>query len=152
MTDQELKNRVAIVALIVLGVVLSVFTVLFTFALIGHNAATRAGYEAATLQNLKTIAMSEAQYFYTHKRTFGTLAQLCADSGLSTKFSGNPAIVDGYVFTLMLTRKPDGSSRYEITADPQNNSTGSNHFYLDADHDGIRVNADRQAGPTDPFQ
>jgi hypothetical protein len=148
MTDHELKKRVAIAALIVLGV----FAVLFTLAVIGRNKAMHAGYEAAALQNLKTIATVEVQYFNTHKRTFGTLAQLCADSGLSTKFNGNPAIVDGYVFKLMPPPQPAGASWYEITADPQDNSTGKNHFYLDSDDAGIRVNADRQAGPADPFQ
>jgi hypothetical protein len=118
----------------------------------GFRAATRAGYEAATLQNLKTIAAVEAQYFITHKRSFGTSDQLISEQMLNSKFSGNPAVVDGYVFTLSLARKPDGaSSWYKITADPQDESTGRNHFYLDSDEGRIRVNPDGQAGPTDPF-
>ena len=131
--------------------VLSVFGFLVGAAVVGHRAATRAGYEAATLQNLKTIAAVEAQYFHSHNRTFGTVDQLVNELSLSSKFRGHPAVVDGYVFTLTLAPKPDGSSWYKITADPQSESTGTRHFYLDSDDHRLRVNPERQAGPTDPF-
>lgn len=118
----------------------------------GFKAATRAGYEAATAQNLKTIAAIEAQYFNTHNRSFGTFDQLKSEQMLSSKFSGDPIVADGYVFRLSLARKPDGSSSwFKLTADPYDESTGRNHFYLDSDEGRIRVNPDRQAGPADPF-
>src|SRR6476660_9542153 len=110
----------------------------------------RAGYEAATIQNLKTIGANEAQYFITHNRTFGTLDQLIRERELSSKFSGHPAVADGYVFTLSVAPKPDGSSWYKLTADPVAPQSGSNHFYLDSSDDSIRVNPDHQAGPSDP--
>jgi type II secretory pathway pseudopilin PulG len=143
-----------IIALVVIGIcVLFVFGVLVGAAVIGFRAATRAGYEAATVQNLGTIAAVEAQYFYTHNRTFGTFDQLKSAQLISSKFSGNPIVADGYVFTLSVSRKPDGSSSwYKLTADPQDDSTGRKHFYLDSDEGRIRVNSQGQAGPTDPFK
>jgi hypothetical protein len=119
-------------------------------ALIGHRAADRAANEAATIQNLKTVAVVEVQYFNMHKRTFGTFDQLVSEQFLSSRFAGNPTVVDGYVFTLSVIPKSDGSSWYKITVDPQNESQGKHHFYLDSDDDSIHVNSERQAGPADP--
>jgi hypothetical protein len=118
-------------------------------AVVGYKAATRAGNEAATIQNLKTIAAAEVQYFNDHNRTFATFDQLVTAEMLSRKFDGRPTIADGYVFELTVTPKPDGSSWYKITVDPQDKSTGANHFYLDSDDHRIHVNAERQAGPAD---
>ena len=127
-----------------------VLGVLGRAAVMGWKAATRSGNEAATIQNLKSIAAFEVQYFNTHKRTFGTLDQLVKEQFLSSKFAGDPAITDGYVFNLSVTPKADGTSWYKITADPQNESAGTNHFYLDADDSSIHVNSEHQAGPGDP--
>jgi hypothetical protein len=77
---------------------------------------------------------------------------LTSEQLLSGKFTRGPAVVDGYVFTLSLSRKPDGSSSwYKLTADPYDESTGRNHFYLDSDEGRIRVNPEHQASPADPF-
>jgi len=142
-----------IIAVVVVGIcVLFVLGVVVGAAVVGWKAATRAGNEAATLQNLRTIAAVEAQYFNNHNRKFATLDQLVSEQLLSAKFRGDPAVADGYVFTLSLSRKPDGSSSwYKLTADPQDESTGRNHFYLDSDEGGIRMNPEGQAGPTDPL-
>jgi hypothetical protein len=146
------RTQKIVIALVVIGIcALSFLGFLCGAAAMGWRAATRAGNEAATLQNLKTIAAVEAQYFLTHNRTFGTLDQLMSEQSLSSKFSRHPAVADGYVFTLSLSGKPDGSSSwYKLTADPQSESTGRNHFYIDSDEERIRVNPERQAGPTDP--
>jgi type II secretory pathway pseudopilin PulG len=151
MTNRATKITIAIV--VVIGIcVLFVFGILAGAAVTGYRAATRAGNEAATVQNLKTIAAFEIQYFNTHDRTFGTLDQLQSEQLLSRKFSGNPIVADGYVITLSLARKPDGSSIwFKLTADPHDESTGRNHFYFDSDETRIRVNPKRQAGPTDPI-
>jgi Tfp pilus assembly protein PilE len=140
-----------IVAVAVIGVCgLFVFGVLAGAAVVGYRKAIQVGNGTATLQNIKTIAAVEFQYFNTHNRTFGTMEQLIHEQQLSSKFSGHPAVADGYVFTLTLASKSDGSSWYKITADPQDQSSGTNHFYLDSDDHLIRVNAERQAGPSDP--
>lgn len=118
-----------------------------------HQAVDRAGNEAATMQNLKSIAACEAQYFISHNRTFGTFDQLVAEQMLSSKFSGNPVTADGYVLVLVVTPKTAKlDSSFAISADPQNSSSGKQHFYLDSGTERIHVNSDRQAGPEDPVQ
>ena len=148
-----MTNRVRniIIALVVVAIcALFAFGIMVGAAVVGYRAAIRSGNEAATIQNIKTIAATEAQYFYTHNRTFGTLDQLIKEQELSQKFGGHPTVADGYVFSLTVAAKPDGSSGYKITADPLNPESGTNHFYLDSDDQRIHVNGERQAGPTDP--
>src|SRR6266513_1013098 len=133
-----------------IGAGVAVFAVLglvVVFAIViavrGYQAEERAGNEAATIQNLKTISAVEAQYFLTHNRTFATLDQLMKEGMLSSKFAKSPAVADGYVLTLSLTLKPSGpGSSYTLTADPVDSSTGHNHFYLDSSSNEIHVNAD----------
>jgi hypothetical protein len=132
--------------------VLAVIVVLSNLAVVGRMMAMRVDSEAPTLQYLRTIATVEVHYFNTHKRTFGTLDELVRDQGLSSQFNGHPAVADGYVFTLTLATKPNGSSAYKVTADPQDKTSGTNHFYIDSDDQSIHVNAERQAGPADPLQ
>jgi hypothetical protein len=145
------RNIIIIAAAVVVLGGLFVLGVIAGAGVVGYRAAMRAGFEAATVQNLKTIAAVEAQYFVTHNRTFGTLDQLIKEQELSRKFSGDPAVADGYIFTLSITPQPDGSSGYKINADPQSEASGAKHFYLDSSDNRIRVNPDRQAGPSDPF-
>lgn len=121
-------------------------------AVLGWRAATHAGNEAATIQNLKTIAAVEVQYFNTHNRTYGAFDQLMREQFLSTKFAGHPAVADGYVVDLLVSQKPDGASSYRITADPQDDSKGTNHFYLDSDDPTVRFNSQRRASRADPVQ
>lgn len=145
------RAKKVVIALSVVGVcVLFVLGLMAGAAVVAWRAAVRSGNEAATLQNLKTIAAVEAQYFHTNSRTYGTLDQLISKQFLSSKFAGHPTVADGYVFTLSITRKPDGAAWYKLTADPHDKSEGTNHFYLDSDNDGIHVNSARQAGPKDP--
>ena len=150
MTARE--KKIIIAAVVVVVCVPLVFAgVMVGAAVVGYRSAMRAGYEAATIQNLKTIEAVEARYFITHNRTFGTLDQLIKEQELSRKFSGHPAVADGYVFTLSLALQPNGSSSYKLTADPEPGLSGAHHFYVDSNEDRIRVNPDHQAGPNDPF-
>ena len=150
MTARTKKIIIAVTVTVVIGALFFI-GVMTGAAVVGWRAATRAGNEAATIQNLKTIAVVEVEYFNTHKRTFGTFDQLRGEQFLGQKFANYPSAVDGYVFTLSVTRKSDGSSWYKITADRQEESQGTNHFYLDSDNAGIRFNSERRAGPGDPF-
>ena len=147
------RAQTIIIAVVVIAVcMLLVLGVLGGAAVVGWRAAVRAGNEAATIQNLKTIAVVEVQYYNTHNRTFGTLDQLTSEQFLSSKFAGQPTLADGYVFTLSVVRKLDSSaSWYKITADPQDESQGTKHFYLDSNDGRIHVNSERQAGPDDPL-
>jgi prepilin-type N-terminal cleavage/methylation domain-containing protein len=51
--------------LIELMIVIAIIGILIGAAVVGWRAATRAGNEAATLQNLKTIAAVQMQYYST---------------------------------------------------------------------------------------
>jgi prepilin-type N-terminal cleavage/methylation domain-containing protein len=136
--------------LIELMIVIAIIGILIGAAVIGFKAAQKAGNEAATLQDLKTIAAIEIQYYNTHNRTFGTFEQMVQEKLLSTKFSGNPPIVDGYIFTLKVVPKSATlPTSYTLNADPQTDNTGKNHFYLDSSDGSIHVNADQPAGPND---
>ena len=144
-------RKIIIIAVTVPSVfVLFVFGVLAGAAVVGYRAAVRAGNEAATLQNIKTIGAVEVQYFNFHNRTYGTLDQLINEQLLSQKFSGHPAVADGYIFTLSVAPKPSGVSWYKLTVDPVDGRSGVNHFYFDSTDLHIRMNPDHQAGPTDP--
>ena len=100
--------KALLIAVVVLLTV-AIIGVLIGGAVIGFKAAQKAGNEAATLQDLKTIAAVEIQYFNTHKRAFGTFDQLIKDMNFDTRFSGNPPVADGYTFTLKLKPKtPSG--------------------------------------------
>src|SRR2546427_2265299 len=74
--------------LIELMIVIAIIGILIGAATIGWKAAQRAGNEAATLQDLKTIAAVQIQFYNTHNRTFGTFDQLIKDGVLDTRFAG----------------------------------------------------------------
>src|SRR5437762_493530 len=136
--------------LIELMIVIAIIGILIGAAVIGFKAAQKAGNEAATLQDLKTIAAVEIQYFNGHNRTFGTFDQLIKDVSFDTRFSGNPAGADGYIFTLKVTPKtPSRPSSYTLNADPQTDATGKNHRYIHSNWRTIHVNPDQPAAPND---
>jgi Tfp pilus assembly protein PilE len=142
---------IAVIAVVLLVVI--VIGVLLGAGVYGWKAAQREGNEAATQQDLKTIAAVEIQYYNTHNRTFGTLDQLIKEGMLSSKFSGNPATADGYIFTLSVRpRTVNQPSSYALNADPQSDTTGKNHFYIDSNSPAIHVNPDRPAGANDPVR
>lgn len=137
--------------LIELMIVIAIIGILIGAAVYGWKAATRAGNEAATQQNLKTIAATQIQYYNTHARTFGTFDQLIKEQMLTSKFAGNPPVADGYVLTLKVTPKTATSSTaYTLNADPQGPGDGTNHFYIDSTDSSIHVNPTQAAGPNDP--
>jgi Tfp pilus assembly protein PilE len=117
----------------------------------GYQNAQRAGNEMAATQDVKTIAVVEIQYYNTHNRTLGTIEQLIKEEMLTSKFSGDRTIIDGYVFTLKVSPKTkDTQSFYSLNADPQNAGTGTNHFYIDSHSSDIHTNEKQPASATDP--
>jgi len=139
--------------LIELMIVIAIIGILIGAAVYGWKTAQKAGNEAATLQNLKTIAAVQIQYYNTHARTFGTFEQLVKEQMLSSKFEGNPPNVDGYVLTMKVTPKTSTApTSYTLNADPQSENSGKNHFYIDSTDGSIHVNLDQPAGPNDAVQ
>jgi prepilin-type N-terminal cleavage/methylation domain-containing protein len=137
--------------LIELMIVIAIIGILIGAAVYGWNAAQKAGNEAATMQDLRTIAAVQIQYYNTHSRSFGTFDQLVKEQMLTSKFDGNPPSVDGYIFTLKVTPKTSGAqTSYTLNADPQTTRSGTNHFYIDSNDSSIHVNAAQPAGPSDP--
>lgn len=141
--------------LIELMIVIAIIGILIGAATIGWRAAVRSGNEAATLQDLKTVASVEIQYYNTHNRSFGTFEEMVKEQMLDTRFNGNPPAVDGYIFTLKVNPKTTSSqTSYTLNADPQQadgiGATGKNHFYIDSEAGTIHVNANQPAGPNDP--
>src|SRR5882724_12516619 len=103
--------------LIELMIVIAIIGILIGAAVYGWKAAQKAGNEAATMQNLKTIAAVQIQYYNTHGRTFGTFEQMVKEQMLTSKFAGNPPSADGYIFTLKVTPKtPSTPSSYTLNA------------------------------------
>ena len=139
--------------LVELMIVIAIIGILIGAAVFGWKAAQRAGNEAATLQNLRTIAAVQIQYYNTHSRSFGTFDQMVKEQMLSSKFSGNPPVADSYILTLKVTPKTaTAPTSYTLNADPQSDSAGKNHFYIDSTDSSIHVNPDQTAGPNDPVQ
>jgi type II secretory pathway pseudopilin PulG len=146
-----LAKGIIIGAIAVVLLVLIAFGVLVGASFYVWKAAQREGNEAATQQDLKTIAAVEIQYYNTHSRTFGTFDQLIKEEMLTSKFSGSPPATDGYIFTLSVTQKTMSQpGSYILNADPQSDTTGKNHFYIDSNSPAIHVNLNRPASADDP--
>jgi prepilin-type N-terminal cleavage/methylation domain-containing protein len=139
--------------LIELMIVIAIIGILIGAAVFSWRAATRSGNEAATLQNIRTIAAVQIQYYTTHSRSFATFDQLTKEQYLTNKFAGNPPYADGYILTLKVTPKTATStSSYTLNADPIGPGDGTNHFYIDNADSSIHVNATQPAGPNDAVQ
>jgi len=141
--------------LIELMIVIAIIGILIGAATIGWRAAVKSGNEAATVKALQTIETLEIQHYNSHSRNFGTFEELVKDEGLDVRFSTNPPVVDGYVFTLKVIPKSAAQqTTYTVNADPQQSdgigATGKNHFYVDSASGTIHVNPDQPAGPNDP--
>src|SRR5258706_13344839 len=95
--------------LIELMIVIAIIGILIGAAVYGWNAAQKAGNEAATMQDLKTIAAGEIQYYTTHNRSFGTFDQLGKKQMLTSKFDGDPPSPGGYIFPFKVTPKTSGA-------------------------------------------
>jgi type II secretory pathway pseudopilin PulG len=146
-----IKQKIIIGVFVVGLMAVTVLGILVGAAVYGWRAAQKAGNEAATIQNMKTIAAVEVQYYNTHNRNYGTFDQLIDEQLLTAKLSGNPPNTDGYVLTLKVSpRTSNPLSSYTLNCDPTSGNTGRKHFYLDSTGATIRANSDQMAGAGDP--
>jgi type II secretory pathway pseudopilin PulG len=132
-------------------IVIAIIGILIGAAVYTFRSAQKSGNEVATMQNIKTIAAVQIQYYNTHGRTFGTFDQLIKEQLLTSKFAGNPPNADGYIYTMKVTAKTSGApTSYTLNADPQSDGSGTNHFYIDSSDSSIHVNAAQAASSGDP--
>ena len=140
--------------LVELMIVIAIIGILIGTATYAWRSAQIQGNETSTIKALNTFSVVELQYFNMHNRTFGAMEDLLKESLIDSRFSGNPPVVNGYVFTLKVTPKSTTQqSSYTLNADPQQTAgigaTGRNHFYIDSNAATIHVNPDQPAGPND---
>jgi len=145
MTTRGKRILISLAVFLIGGVMAALLVVVVLFPWV---SAERAGNEAATIQNLKTIGAVEAQYSNNHKRKFASFEQLVSEQFLNTKFKGNPVTLDGYVLSLTMT---SDAAAYAVNADPFSPRSGTDHFYLDSASGQIHVNPDRPADAKDPL-
>ena len=138
-------------SLIELMIVIAIIGILVGIGIPAYKAIVRSGNEAAAIKTLQTIAVDQRLYFKQHQgSSYGTFDQLITDVDLDKRFAGDTPLVAGYIFTLKLTPKASGQpAYYTINADPQTTTTGTNHFYIDANSDMVKVNQQQPAGPDD---
>jgi len=142
-------------SLIELMIVIAIIGILVGIGIPAYQAMNRAANETAAIQSLKSLAVDERLYFKQHQgNAYGSFDQLIADVNLDKKYAGDAPIVSGYVFKITIKEKASGQAPfYAINADPQQSdglgATGKNHYYLDANSDTIKVNAQQPAGPDD---
>jgi type IV pilus assembly protein PilE len=138
-------------SLIELMIVIAIIGILVGIGIPTYRAITRAGNEAAAIKTLQTIAVDQRLYYKQHQgNAYGTFDQLITSVDLDKRFAGDAPVVSGYIFTLKITPKASGQPAfYTINADPQSDTTGRNHYYVDANSDTVRVNDQQPAGPDD---
>lgn len=139
-------------SLIELMIVIAIIGILVGIGVPAYRAIVRSGNETSAIKTLQTIAVDQKLYYKQHQgNSYGTFDQLVADVDLDKRFVGDAPIVGGYVFTMKITPKASGQpAAYTVNADPQTDTSGTNHFYLDASSDTVKVNAQQPAGPEDP--
>jgi prepilin-type N-terminal cleavage/methylation domain-containing protein len=142
-------------SLIELMIVIAIIGILVGVGIPAYQAITRSANETAAIGSLKSLAVNQRLYFKQHQgNAYGTFDQLITDINLDKKFAGDAPIVSGYVFKITIKEKASGQPAfYAINADPQQSdgigATGKNHYYLDANSDTVKVNAQQPAGPDD---
>src|SRR5215213_1999297 len=143
-------------SLIELMIVIAIIGILVAVGIPAYQAIQRSGNEAAAVKTLQNIAVNQRLYIkQKNGSSFGTFDQLITEVNLDKRFAGDAPVVSGYVYTIKLTPKASGQPPfYTVNADPQQGEgigrTGSNHYYLDANSDTIKVNDQQPAGPDDP--
>ncbi len=142
--------------LIELMIVIAIIGLLIGVGTLAWQAVIRSGNETTAAQQMKNLTAFEAQYASRNKGNFSDFNGLVDKMGLDEVFKAQPAVKNGYVFTLTVVA-PAGSTTasYELRADPQNgegvSASGTRHFYFNSSLSTIRAtDENRPATAEDP--
>lgn len=140
--------------LIELMIVIAIIGLLIGVGSLAWQAVIRSGNETTAAQTLDNIRKFQSQYAARNKGNFATFDELIRTVQLDEKFAGEAPVVNGYVFTMVITPPSANSpSKYEIWADPQSSGvagTGTRHFYTSSAISTIKGNDEGKAKETDP--
>jgi hypothetical protein len=117
----------------------------------GLKTSTTRADETAAIAALHSITSAQRMYSLTNNASYGTFAQLVQGSFLDSRFSADQPKMRGYVLTMTVKQKAEGTdeSSYALTADPEPTLAGR-HFYIDSTSGIIRVNVAQTATASDP--
>jgi prepilin-type N-terminal cleavage/methylation domain-containing protein len=140
--------------LIELMIVIAIIGLLIGVGSLAWQAVIKSGNENAAAQSISQIRTYQAQYASRNKGTFATFDELREKLGLDERFTGEAPVVNGYVFTMIVTPASSaGAAKYEVWADPQSTGatgTGTRYFYTSSSISSIRGNETEKAGEGDP--
>lgn len=140
--------------LIELMIVIAIIGLLIGVGSLAWNAVIRAGNETTAAQMMKNLQGFQSQYAARNKGSFATFDELIRTVQLDERFAGEAPVVNGYVFTMVVTPASSNSpAKYEVWADPQStgvSGTGTRHFYTSSAVSTIKYNDETKAKETDP--
>ena len=140
--------------LIELMIVIAIIGLLIGVGSLAWNAVIKSGNETTAAQSIDNIRKFQSQYAARNKGTFATFDELIKTVQLDEKFAGENPVVNGYVFTMVVTPASSNSpAKYEIWGDPQAtgvSGTGTRHFYTSSALSTIKGNDECKAKDTDP--
>ncbi len=109
--------------------------------------------ETAAISALHSISVAQRTYSVSNGGAYGTFEQLVQAGVLDERFKADKPKVKGYVLTMSVTSKGDGSAEgsYSINADPEGSGpqAAGRHLYLDSTSGLIHVNASQPANASD---
>ena len=148
------KNLGWLIAVVVACVGVAALGLFLVVAVPAWRASEYSANEAWAISKLNTIATEERLYLTEHG-SYANFDQFVAEGALDKRFTGASPVVQGYVFTLIVTPKMGAASpAFSVNADPRQSegfgATGRAHYYVDSTGTFIRFNKDRPATAADP--
>ena len=124
--------------LIELLIVIAIIGILAGILIPTFKSSIRKANEAAAVAAINTIKVAEAKYAVDHRGSYGTFAQLFAESYLDKRFTVERPHIRGYVFTITLIDIPERTaSTFKISANPESaegiSATGRIFYYSEPD-------------------
>jgi hypothetical protein len=109
--------------------------------------------ETAAISALHSISVAQRTYSVSNSGSYGTFEQLVQAGLLDERFKADKPKVKGYVLTMSVTSKGDGSAEgsYSVNADPEGSGpqAAGRHLYIDSTSGLIHVNASQPATASD---